>query len=97
VGNASAALQLALIDAAAALERELAADTRPDMGFFYRSDQLEFSRVGLPSIWIRRGSRYIDRPPNYGREMNAAYFARDYHQPSDTPRPDWNYAGWPSR
>jgi hypothetical protein len=25
--------------------------------------------------------------------MNAAYFARDYHQPSDTPRPDWNYAG----
>jgi len=93
VGTASAALQLALIDAAAALDRELSADTRPDMGFFYRSDQLEFSRVGLPSIWIRRGSRYIDKPPSYGREMNAAYFARDYHQPTDTPRSDWNYAG----
>jgi hypothetical protein len=93
VGTASAALQLALIDAAAAMDRELSADTRPDMGFFYRSDQLEFSRVGLPSIWIRRGSRYIDRPPSYGREMNAAYFANDYHQPSDTMRADWDYGG----
>ena len=93
VGTTSAALHLALIDAAAAMDRELSADTRPDMGFFYRSDQLEFSRVGLPSIWIRRGSRYIDKPASYGREMNAAYFARDYHQPSDTPRSDWNYAG----
>ncbi len=93
VGTASAALQLALIDAAAAMERELSADTRPDMGFFYRSDQLEFSRVGLPSIWIRRGSKYIDKPANYGREMNAAYFAKAYHQPSDTVRADWDYAG----
>jgi hypothetical protein len=25
--------------------------------------------------------------------MNAAYFAKDYHQASDTPRPDWDYAG----
>jgi hypothetical protein len=93
VGTASAAMQLALIDAAAALDRELSADTRPDMGFFYRSDQLEFSRVGLPAIWIRRGTRYIDRPASYGREVNAAYFAKDYHQPSDTPRADWTYAG----
>jgi hypothetical protein len=92
VGTASAALQLALLDACAAMSRELSADTRPDMGFFYRSDQLEFSRVGLPSVWIRRGTRYIDQPASYGREMNAAYFARDYHQPSDAPRPDWNYA-----
>jgi Zn-dependent M28 family amino/carboxypeptidase len=87
------ALHLALIDAAATLGRELSADTRPDMGFFYRSDQLEFARVGLPSIWIRRGSRYIDKPASFGREMNAAYFARDYHQPSDTPRADWSYGG----
>jgi hypothetical protein len=93
VGTASAPLHLALIDAAAAMARELSADTRPDMGFFYRSDQLEFSRAGLPSIWIRRGTSYIDRPASYGREKNAAYFASDYHQPSDTARDDWDYAG----
>jgi len=50
-------------------------------------------RVGLASIWIRRGSSYIDRPSSYGREKNAAYFANDYHQPTDTARPDWDYAG----
>ena len=93
VGTASGAMHLALIDAAAAMGKELSADTRPDMGFFYRSDQLEFSRVGLASIWIRRGTSYIDRPSSYGREKNAAYFANDYHQPSDTARPDWDYAG----
>jgi hypothetical protein len=93
VGTASGGLQLAMIDAAAALGRELSSDTRPDMGFFYRSDQLEFSRVGVPAIWIRRGTNYIDKPSTYGREKNAAYFASDYHQPSDTPRADWDYAG----
>jgi Zn-dependent M28 family amino/carboxypeptidase len=93
VGTASAPMHLALIDAAAAMGKELSADTRPDMGFFYRSDQLEFSRVGLASIWIRRGSSYIDRPSSYGREKNATYFANDYHQPTDTARPDWDYAG----
>jgi Zn-dependent M28 family amino/carboxypeptidase len=93
VGTASAPLMLAMLDASQALGKELSADTRPDMGFFYRSDQLEFSRVGLPAIWIRRGSRYIDKPAAYGHEMNAAYFANDYHQPSDTPRADWDYEG----
>ena len=93
VGTASGAMHLALIDAAAAMGKELSADTRPDMGFFYRSDQLEFSRVGLASIWVRRGSSYIDRPASYGREKNAAYFANDYHQPTDTAREDWDYAG----
>jgi hypothetical protein len=93
VGAASAPLLLALVDASQALGKELSADTRPDMGFFYRSDQLEFSRIGVPAIWIRRGSRYLDRPLSYGHEMNAAYFANDYHQPSDTPRTDWDYEG----
>jgi hypothetical protein len=93
VGTASGAMHLALIDAAAGLGKELSADTRPDMGFFYRSDQLEFSRIGLPAIWIRRGQRYIGRPESFGREMNATYFANDYHQPTDTPRADWDYEG----
>jgi peptidase M28-like protein len=93
VGTASGGLQLAMIDAAGALGRELSSDTRPDMGFFYRSDQLEFSRIGVPAIWIRRGTNYIGKPSTYGREKNAAYFANDYHQPSDTPRADWDYAG----
>ena len=93
VGTASAPLLRALVDASAALEKELSADTRPDMGFFYRSDQLEFSRRGLAAVWLRRGSRYIDRPAGYGREMNATYFSRDYHQPGDTPKADWDYEG----
>lgn len=93
VGTASAAMHLALIDAAAALGKDLSADTRPDMGFFYRSDQLEFSRLNVPAVWIRRGSSYIGKPASFGREMNAAYFANDYHRPSDTPRPDWDYSG----
>jgi len=93
VGTTSTSLHLSLLEAAAVMGKELAADTRPDMGFFYRSDQLEFSRAGLPAVWLRRGSRYIDKPSTYAREVNAAYFANDYHQPSDTARPDWDYNG----
>jgi len=35
----------------------------------------------------------IGRPAGWGREQQEAFEARDYHQPSDELREDWNLAG----
>ena len=93
VGTGSATFNRALIEVAASLGKVVTADGRPDLGFYFRSDQLEFARAGVPSAWIRRGSSYIGRSATYGRDRNAAYYANDYHQVTDTVKPDWDYSG----
>ncbi len=78
---------------AAAQGREVVGDQFPDRGSFYRSDQLSFARIGVPGAYLKAGTRTIGRPAGWGREQQEAYEAKDYHQPSDELRDDWNLAG----
>src|SRR5262249_28064666 len=43
-------------------------DQLPDRGYFYRSDQFSFARVGVPSAYFESGLDYRGRPPGWGRE-----------------------------
>ena len=36
---------------------------------------------------------YIGKPPGYGKEKGNAYIANDYHEVTDTVRPDWDLSG----
>jgi Zn-dependent M28 family amino/carboxypeptidase len=81
---------------AAAQGRMAHGDPFPDRGSFYRSDNFELARVGIPGVVARGGPNYLGRPPGWGKERIDAYVARDYHQTTDTyPRaPDaWDLAG----
>jgi Zn-dependent M28 family amino/carboxypeptidase len=78
---------------AAAQGREVAGDPFPDHGSFYRSDQFSLARIGVPAAYLKAGTSVIDRPPGWGREQQEAFVAKDYHQPSDELRDDWNLAG----
>jgi Zn-dependent M28 family amino/carboxypeptidase len=78
---------------AAAQGREVVGDQFPDRGSFYRSDQISLARIGVPSAYLKAGIRTIGRPPAWGREQQEAYEAKDYHQPSDELRNDWNLEG----
>jgi len=78
---------------AAAQGREVVGDQFPDRGSFYRSDQISLARIGVPSAYLKAGIRTIGRPPAWGREQQEAYEAKDYHQPSDELRSDWNLEG----
>lgn len=68
-------------------------DTRPDVGSFYRADQLEFARVGVPVLYTKSRSKYLNRPETYAREKVDAYYAQDYHKVSDDLRPELNFDG----
>ncbi len=41
------------------------------------------------SMWCFKGNTYVGKPADYGRDKAKEFFAKDYHQVSDTVRPDW--------
>jgi Zn-dependent M28 family amino/carboxypeptidase len=73
--------------------RVLNGDPEPDKGYFYRSDQLSFARIGVPAAFFDAGIETIGKPPGFGKAARDQYEEKDYHQPSDELRPDWDFSG----
>jgi Zn-dependent M28 family amino/carboxypeptidase len=73
--------------------RVLNPNSQPEKGTFYRADNFEFSKVGLPSLYIAAGRDVIGKPPGFGQQKKDEYVARHYHQPSDEVNPEWDLAG----
>lgn len=73
--------------------REVKPDQFPDRGIFYRSDQFSFARIGVPAIYLRPGTDFIGRDPEWGRAQYVDYEQHRYHQPSDEYSEDWNLEG----
>ncbi|HLF11803.1 MAG TPA: M28 family peptidase, partial [Gammaproteobacteria bacterium] len=73
--------------------RTLKSDEFPDRGSYYRSDQFNFAKIGVPAFYFNGGTDFIGRPEGWGVEQVNAYTERDYHQPSDELTPDWNFEG----
>ncbi len=73
--------------------RALTGDTAPEQGFYFRSDHYEFARAGVPSIETSPGIDYVGKPSGYGAQKRTEYIGKDYHQPSDVVKPDWDLSG----
>ena len=84
----------AVVEAAAAEQgRTVLPDQFPANGYFYRSDQLNFARIGVPAIYLDNGTDFIDRPEGWGRETLEAWTETIYHQVSDEYSDEWNLEG----
>jgi len=68
-------------------------DPFPYKGSFYRSDQFNFARIGVPAAYLDPGVDFVDRPDGWGREQEDHYTEVNYHQPSDEYDPGWNLDG----
>lgn len=68
-------------------------DQFADKGYFYRSDQFNFAKIGVPAMYLHTGTDFVDRPPEWGREQRNHYTEVNYHQPSDEYDPNWNFEG----
>jgi Zn-dependent M28 family amino/carboxypeptidase len=73
--------------------RTVKGDEFPDRGYFYRSDQFNFSKIGVPAFYLKPGIAYIGRPAEWGREQAKLYTRESYHQASDEFDESWNYDG----
>lgn len=82
-----------LVDAAKGQARIVNPNSEPEKGTFYRADNFEFSKAGIPSLYIKRGIDVIGKPSGYGKEKRDEYTAHDYHQVSDEIKPDWDLSG----
>ncbi|MEY2494394.1 MAG: hypothetical protein QOJ45_886 [Verrucomicrobiota bacterium] len=68
-------------------------NSQPEKGSFYRADQFEFSKVGLPSLYTGAGKDVIGKPPEFGQQKKDEFIAKHYHQPSDQVDPAWDVSG----
>lgn len=83
-----------IVDAVAARQgRTVIPDQLSDRGYFYRSDQYNFARIGVPAAYLKAGSDFIGRPSGWGEQQIEDYEAHDYHQPSDELTDDWDFGG----
>ncbi len=89
----SAALDRVVEAAAARQERVVKGDQFPGRGYFYRSDQFNLAKIGVPAIYLTSGTEVRDRDPGWGREQINAWTATHYHQRSDELTDAWSFEG----
>lgn len=83
-----------LAKAAQRQERVVIPNSEPEKGSFFRADQFELSKKGVPSLYL--GSKpkdFIGKPAGYGQQVSDEYTLHHYHQVSDEVNPQWDLSG----
>ncbi len=93
IGKGKSSLDATLEAVAATQDRVVKADQFPDRGSFYRSDQFNFAKIGVPALYFGSGTDFIGKPEGWGREQREKYEATSYHQQSDEINDSWNFDG----
>jgi Zn-dependent M28 family amino/carboxypeptidase len=73
--------------------RVLEGDQFPDRGYYYRSDQFSFAKIGVPALFFSAGTDTIGRPAGWGRAQVEEWELKKYHQPGDKLDDSWNFDG----
>ena len=73
--------------------RTMSFDAKPENGGFYRSDQFEFAKVGVPALHGVHGVEYSDKPEGWGLAAGDDYIKNRYHKVTDEIQPDWTFEG----
>ena len=89
IGVETNTLGEALLEKATAAGVTVTGDTRPRAGSFYRSDQVNFAKAGIPALFINPGVTYVE-PLSFDPK---AYRDSHYHQVSDQVSAEWNLSG----
>ena len=77
-------------EAAAERQLKVEGDTKPEQGFFFRSDHFPFARVGVPSISLRHGDSFVTPLTGEAATFFRDYTAKYYHQASDEYKDWWD-------
>lgn len=93
VGLGASELDDYLVAAAKLQKRTVKPDPEPEKGYYYRSDHFSFAKKGVPALYAESGIEYEGRPAEFGKSVRENYVAKDYHQPSDEVRSDWDLSG----
>src|SRR5438128_1767443 len=67
-------------------------NSRLEKGAIYRADNFEFSKAGVPSLYIGKGEHLMSRPEK-GPLGSDEFDLKDYHQVTDEVHADWDLSG----
>ena len=93
VGYGKSSLDPIIVALAKMQGRVVKPDQFPDRGFFYRSDQFNLAKVGVPAAYFDSGTDVIGKPAGWGTKKIEEWEDRDYHQPSDELSSEWDLSG----
>ena len=93
IGLGKSSLDQVAQTVAAHVGRTLRGDQFPDRGYYYRSDQFSFAKIGVPGIYLDGGVEIIGKPPGWGKLQIEDYTLNHYHQPSDELTDGWVFDG----
>jgi Predicted aminopeptidases len=80
-------------NAAKRLRLEITPDPRPEQGTYYRSDHFSFAKAGIPAFSVSMGTQFEGKPTDFGNTVFQEYNSKNYHQPSDEYREEWDFSG----
>jgi Zn-dependent M28 family amino/carboxypeptidase len=81
-----------LADAAKTQNRTLVPNPRAEKGSIYRADNFEFSKVGVPVLYIGPIEHLLSRAADAPLRSDE-FDSHDYHQITDEVHPDWDLSG----
>jgi Zn-dependent M28 family amino/carboxypeptidase len=93
IGYGQTDLQDLLSTAAIAQGRSIVREPFPERGSFYRSDQFNLARIGVPVLYTSPGLNLFDGGTEHGRALSIAYLSERYHKPDDEFSRDWDMSG----
>jgi Zn-dependent M28 family amino/carboxypeptidase len=82
-----------VVNVARAQGRAVRPDSNGESGNFYRGDQIEFAKAGVPVVYLSDSLDFIGRPAGYGREKLLRYSTQQYHTVNDIVDPKWDTRG----
>ena len=83
IGFGSSELEEYLSDAAEAQDRVLKPEPTPEKGYFYRSDQFNFAKKGVPALYTKLGIDDREHGAEWGKQQQDDFIAQRYHKPGD--------------
>jgi Zn-dependent M28 family amino/carboxypeptidase len=93
IGYGKSSLDQVVEEAAAQQGRTVKGEQFPDRGSFYRSDQFNFAKIGVPAIYLDTGADFVGRPEGWAKEQIETWERTHYHQPNDEFDDSWNFDG----
>jgi len=94
VGYGASELEDRLTAVLAGQDREIKPDSKPEAGYFYRSDHISFAKKGVPMLYADGGEDKVEGGIAAGKAASAAYTAERYHKPMDEYSDSWDLSGF---
>lgn len=92
-GTGMSSLDAVLASLVSQQGRVVKPDPTPETGSFYRADQFNFAKAGVPVIYTYAGLDVIGKPAGWGLLQVDNYTENDYHQPSDKFKESFDFSG----